>query len=418
MLQREHILLRICQALIVVIILQSIKLVNFSQFYTSHMLTNSLLHIVNMSVHILLFLLVLIFLKRKAIYTAKMLLIFSFSSYIVIACYLWQYDVNLQYYFLLTMFITCYVFDRYETSALSLIIVFQLCAFTLMQQLPAIDRTQHLETNQANIGAYLHNIAYVNALVFALSCLICALFIRSILATNWQQLSDYEERQSHLLSKLFPAELVPSLLSTCEQSPHVKTTINSPQTDFNLGPSKMQSCFVMGVIFLDLVDFTQANTKQQNTHLHWQHTYRLFAKFDEAINAFDVKRIKTNGDQYILLLGLQSRDSCNKHKALQLVDVCKALLKTSERKVRIGAAFGHVTCGIFDHNNPNFDIWGETVIRAARLEKIAKPDQILVDESTFHLSSDVVVYASPLKYELKGLGEHLVYALGNDKTLA
>jgi class 3 adenylate cyclase/preprotein translocase subunit SecG len=412
MLQVEHILLRVCQALIVVIVLQSLKLTSPFLFKSVQPYPIDVsLHITNMCTHLLVFIQVLILLKKKAIKRAKLLLIFGFSSYILIACWLWKYEVNLQYYFLLSMFISCYVFDRHKSRQLFFVISLQLVLFILMQQQTSIDMlNSQLPFKDAKIS-YLKNIAHINALVFALSCLICALFIRSILAKNWQQLKYYEATQSQLLKRLFPPELVPPLLSVFEKNLNNKGQQFSFDELNKVDLDDMQASFNMGVVFLDIVDFTRLTSKHCVKPLHWKSIYNLFSEYDEAISAFDVKRIKTNGDQYILLLGFKSQDKTPTKVALQLLEVCRALQQVSAIKVKIGAAFGPVTCGVFDPNNPNFDIWGETVIRAARLEKLAKPNQVLIDQSTFEHTSHFVDFSEPVQHSLKGLGEQLVYTL-------
>lgn len=412
--QREHIMLRICQALIVVIVLQSGKLVAASIYYPFALNSQSLqYHVLNMLMHLSCFFIVLILLKKKAVTGAKIILLLGFLSYILTACYLWHYDVNLQYYFLLSMFICCYIFDRYEMPALVAAITLCLSAFFFTQSpqiVSAHDTNLTLRQAKGEIE-YLSSIAQINAFVFALACLICALFIRRILANNWQQLQHYEQTQSRILSKLFPPELVPPLLMSFNGAQ--KSQLDKTATPDTI--NKMQSSFSMGVIFVDVVDFTQLVCQSKTAPLHWKSIYSLFSAFDEAISTFDVKRIKTNGDQYIVLLGFQSRGVEHKSIVKQMIEVASALHYVSALDLRIGVAFGPVTCGVFDHNNPNFDIWGETVIRAARLEKLARATQILVDEATFSLSPRGTTFAKAQKYSLKGLGEQNVYALQSEK---
>jgi adenylate cyclase len=428
MLQGEHIVRCICQAMIAMILLQSLKLSGSPTLYflLPH---NSLLpkvnlsslHIANMSIHLLLFIQVLILLKRKASKAAKLLLLISFCSYILVACLLWQYNVSLHYYFLLSMFISCYLFNRHEHITLAVAISLQLGLFIIMHHQTSLE-TLNNESSPTSQGlTYLESIAYINTWVFGISCVICALFVRAILAKNWQQLKKYKATQTLLLTKLFPAELVPPLL-TCIDNNDASPILIYPYSDSSGHiATSMQYCLTMGVVFLDIVDSTKliAMPKQQDTQateLNWQAMYDLFAKYDQAVKGFDAKRIKTNGDQYILLLGLNSKDETETTIALQLIEACRQLQCTSDIKVRIGAAFGPITCGVFDTNNPNFDIWGETVIRAARLEKLALPEQIIVDESLYERTTNHYDYAAHTKQSLKGLGLQNVYSLQTSIT--
>ena len=421
---RGQILLRICQAMILVICVQSFKIFNMPDFSKSHsdnigfvdvQFINSnaqFLHLLNMLFHVLLFSWVLFLLKQARITLAKYVLLLAFCSYILLASVLWQYDLHLQYYFLLSMFISCYIFDKQEKQHLIITISIQIGLFIgLHHFLPPLNELDSLM--HAN-GAYqyFHHISQVNTYVFAMSCVICALFIRKILASNWQILSQFEARQTVLLKKLFPAQLMPSLLlAQNDIQPSLKSShllLETPEDD---SENAMQTTQQMGVVFLDICQFTQLATSKLSSQESWRTIYHLFAKYDLAIAQLDAKRIKTNGDQYILLVGLNSYQIATNKTALQTVEACKQLLLTSSVNVKIGAAFGMVTCGIFDPNNPNFDIWGETVIRAARLEAIAKPNSIVVDAYLHSLTKNKENYTPGHRQNLKGLGEQLTYQL-------
>ena len=407
--KRATILLHISQAMITVICLQSIKFIGApdslyqltfdSDYITIESLNLDLLylHLLNVVVHLLLFLSVLFYLKKSRVNLAKYILLIAFTSYIFLACILWRYNLNLQYYFLLSMFVSCYIFDKNEIKALILAISAQIFLFlSLHHYLPSLYQISSQANGKTNYE-YLHNISQVNIVVFAISCVICALFIRRILAENWHILSQYEASQSALLKKLFPAQLMPSLL-------HAQ---NRPL--FKQNCTDMQTTQLMGVVFLDICQFAQLSTNKNNEEFSWQAIYRLFANYDIATQNLDAKRIKTNGDQYILLLGLHTDKGSHHLCAEQTIMACTQLLATSNTKVKIGAAFGTVTCGVFDANKPNFDIWGETVIRAARLEALAKPNCILIDSHLHALTISQFDYPPPSLKTLKGLGEQLIY---------
>lgn len=420
--KRGTILLRICQAMIAVIFVQSFKFSGAPEFQQSLDLNiefasiedlyinASYLHIINMFLHVLLFIIVLILLKKTRVKLAKYLLLSGFCSYILIACLLWQYNIKLQYYFLLSMFVSCYIFDKHEKNHLMIAIFVQIVLFiTLEELLPGLHTTSALVHANGSYD-YLRRVTQINTYVFAISCVICALFIRKILAVNWQTLTHYEANQSALLKKLFPAQLMPSLLlAQSRQSGGHEESFNAHKEVVNLDNNAMQTTQQMGVVFLDICQFTKLTTNKTNDNLGWQAIYLLFANYDLAIHQLDAKRIKTNGDQYILLVGLNSEKMSNSFTATQTIRACKQLLSASSVNVKIGAAFGSVTCGIFDPNNPSFDIWGETVIRAARLEAQAKPNNILIDIHLYTLTKTHINYSSPSLQNLKGLGKQFVY---------
>lgn len=420
--KRGTILQGICQAMIAVICAQSFKFVGAPEIsyylYLNGDFINiepisinvSFLHIVNMMLHVLLFSIVLVLLKKNRVELAKFLLLSGFCSYIFVACLLWQYNLNLQYYFLLSMFVSCYIFDKHEKRNLIIAICIQISLFVgLHHSLPSLYGLSTLILPTIAYD-YLRSVLQINTYVFVTSCVICALFIRKILATNWHTLTQYEATQRALLKKLFPAQLMPSLLlAQSEQLFNQNISSHMHNELSNKANYEMQTTQQMGVVFLDICQFTQLSTNKTNDNFSWQAIYHLFAKYDLVINQLDAKRIKTNGDQYILLVGLASDKNTDDDTAMHTILACKQLLSASNVKVKIGAAFGTVTFGVFDPNNPNFDIWGETVIRAARLEALAKPNSIIIDSHLHTLTKNHIAYAPPSLRNLKGLGKQFVY---------
>lgn len=419
------ILLRICQIVIVVIVLQSIKFSGAPEIHHDWNLSvefislerffnNTIyLHLANVFLHLSVFLIVLLLLKHDHIKLAKYVLLTTFCSYIVFACILWKFNLNIQYYLLLSMFISCYVFNKNEKPNLCLAIMIKTGLFIyLNQSLPSFHYAFN-NFSEHKTYLYLHHVSQINTYVFTISCISCALFIRKILAQNWQTLSRYEATQNALLKKVFPAQLMPSLLQIQSkqllQNDEITSFNKTSWPDLN---NTMQTSQQMGVVFVDICQFTQLTISSNNSVNNgnsWQDIYHLFAKFDLSTKHLDAKRIKTNGDQYILLVGLNSQQDSDEKTATQTIQACKQLLLASHLNIKLGAAFGSVTCGIFDANNPNFDIWGETVIRAARLEAIAEANSILVDIHLNTLTKNIFPYSSPKRVYLKGLGEQYAF---------
>jgi class 3 adenylate cyclase len=398
--KRHTIILRITQALICVVILQSCKLLLIPS--GAHALHQALQwHILNLLLHIGFFLAVIYKLKQKQIELAKYILLLSFFTYISVAACLWKVDVHLQFYFLLSMFISCYLFDQQQKYFLFGLVVLQVLLFLVFQySLPAIHQHSTIAYGQA-AQQFLDDMLMVNSAVFVLSCVICTFFIRHVLIENWQQLQCLKNTQDALLDKLFPSQLTPKLLSR-----------NTPET-------ATHSSAHLGVIFVDICDFTSmscTNLSNSSTTLDWQTTYKLFSIFDAAVHKFNAKRIKTNGDQYILLVGLHAQEmhtqdgTSQKDICKQTLHACKILRDASFVDIKIGAAFGLVRFGVFDVQCPNFDIWGETVIRAARLEACAKKNEICADDALFRISQLDSFYKIQ-QHTLKGIGKQNVHYL-------
>lgn len=398
---RSNICRSICLAMMFVSVLQSFKLVGLSQYLSAHAL---ILHLINLSAHLCLFWLVLRLLKHNQFTLARTLFIVSFCSYLSIACLLWELDLRLQYYFLLALFITSYLIDSNEKILLSLCISCQLLAFTgftwFLPELSMIQVPLLAEPLSVNFVQAMKNLALANSITFAISCCICAFFIRFTLSQNWHQLRRYESQQQALINRVFPNQMGHDLIALGEKQQN------------HLFQSK-----TMAVLFLDICGFTDGLFKQESS---WRSTYALFAEFDKLTAHLDCKRIKTNGDQYILVIGMQSqnadeRDTAKKALAAS-ISIAKhvkatAVQSTDNVRVRQGVSFGTVMFGIFDTNSPVFDVWGETVVRAARLEAFAEADQIIVDHDLHQYTCSTISYLPCVTLSLKGIGPTKTYAV-------
>jgi len=407
--------------MILVSVLQSVKLIGLSEYLSAPALR---LHILNLSAHLCLFWLVLHLLKRNQFALARTLFIGSFCSYLSIACLLWHLDLRLQYYFLLALFITSYLIDSNEKLLLLFCISCQLFAFIgftwFLPELDLIQTPKSVDGFSISFMNAMQNLALINSVTFAVSCCICALFIRLTLSQNWYQLRRYESQQKALINRIFPNRMGHDLIALDENQQN------------HLFQSK-----TMAVLFLDICGFTDGLFKQQSS---WQSTYALFAKFDKLTAHLDCKRIKTNGDQYILVIGMQSsnadeRDIANKAVAASII-IAKHLKEntykdnavknstvkdsaanansaqsTANVRIRQGVSFGTVMFGIFDTNSPVFDVWGETVVKAARLEAFAEADQIIVDHALYQHTRSTISYLPCVTENLKGIGPTKTYAV-------
>lgn len=148
------------------------------------------------------------------------------------------------------------------------------------------------------------------------------------------------------------------------------------------------------VLFTDFVDFTlvgeRLSPKELVTELD-----ECFKKFDEIIDKYNIEKIKTVGDAYIAVAGLPI--STPNHGA----EIVNAALEIAEfvtdRKqklgdltfnVRIGVNSGNVVAGIVGKKKFAYDIWGDTVNIAARMEQNSLPGRVNISEHTHELIKD------------------------------
>ena len=118
--------------------------------------------------------------------------------------------------------------------------------------------------------------------------------------------------------------------------------------------------------------------------------------------------------------GLFGNDPAQKN-ALAIINFARGMLKdiddfnaTSEVKLfmRIGINSGSLIAGVIGKTKFVYDIWGETVNVASRMESSGQTSKIHVSEQTMALTKDAVEYSDPVEMEIKGKGAMKTYFLG------
>lgn len=104
--------------------------------------------------------------------------------------------------------------------------------------------------------------------------------------------------------------------------------------------------------------------------------------------------------------------------AVKMIEFARGLLndvrefnKTSKLKfdIRIGINSGEVVAGVIGKIKFIYDVWGDTVNIASRMESLSKPGMIHVSESTYNLTKDAIPYTVGETQNVKGKGEMKTY---------
>jgi class 3 adenylate cyclase len=143
----------------------------------------------------------------------------------------------------------------------------------------------------------------------------------------------------------------------------------------------------------------------------------VFGEFDKVVNKYKLDKIKTVGDAYLLVGGLSGHYTDHPETVvLAATKMKKVMDKTRDRYVpdvdiRIGIHTGPVTAGIIGSGNYFYDIWGDTVNIANRLEDTCPPGQIQMSEETMQRVKDLF----PVKHrgvaDIKGKGEMNLFCI-------
>jgi adenylate cyclase len=148
------------------------------------------------------------------------------------------------------------------------------------------------------------------------------------------------------------------------------------------------------VMFTDFVGFTTAAEKMTPQQLV-DELHTCFKNFDEIISKYNIEKIKTIGDAYLAVSGLPNASPQHAENvvkaALEIRDFMQARHRqASDRSfhMRIGIHSGSVVAGIVGVKKFAYDIWGDTVNTAARMEQNSEPCKINISEATFGLVKD------------------------------
>lgn len=177
------------------------------------------------------------------------------------------------------------------------------------------------------------------------------------------------------------------------------------------------------VLFADLVGFSTLTGKLGPRHLV-ETLDDLFSAFDELTEAHGLEKIKTIGDAYMVLSGrIQDSVKGGQEPAVQVVELARqmvaAVAQASTRLgfdlgIRIGIHTGHVIAGVIGISRYQFDVWGEAVNVASRMESSGLPGRIQVSETTYWRVRDRFTFEPRGATAVKGYGSLETYLVVPD----
>jgi adenylate cyclase len=162
------------------------------------------------------------------------------------------------------------------------------------------------------------------------------------------------------------------------------------------------------ILFADVVDFTPLASRLDARQVVGM-LDRLFTTFDGLVDRYEVEKIKTIGDCYMVAAGVPRPRPDHAHAlaglALEMKDCARTCLPDSDLRLRIGISSGPVVAGVIGRRRFLYDLWGDTVNMASRMESHGTSDEIQITRPTWELLRDDFV-TEPLGHvDVKGKGE-------------
>lgn len=180
-------------------------------------------------------------------------------------------------------------------------------------------------------------------------------------------------------------------------------------------------CPQIGVLFADIADFTPYSARTQpDAVVTWLNV--VFSTFDELAGQHGLEKIKTIGDAYMAVSGLPTPGpddiAALAEMALSMRDAAASLPANAEMplQLRIGLHTGPAMAGVIGKQKFVYDVWGDTVNTASRLETSAAIGSIQVSQAVYLALRDRYEFEDRGLVALKGKEDMQVYCLLGRKT--
>jgi adenylate cyclase len=164
------------------------------------------------------------------------------------------------------------------------------------------------------------------------------------------------------------------------------------------------------ILFADVVDFTPWSEGLPPAEVVG-YLDRLFSHFDELAERYGLEKIKTIGDCYMVAAGVPTPRPDHAHAlALMALDMLEAMRSAEEvahvgLELRIGINSGPVVAGVIGRKRFLYDLWGDAVNTASRMESHGTPGRIQITHATHELLADEFECEPRGTIAVKGKGE-------------
>lgn len=173
------------------------------------------------------------------------------------------------------------------------------------------------------------------------------------------------------------------------------------------------------VVFADMVSFTELSDSLEPEQLV-ELLNDLYGAFDQIANQLGMEKIRTVGDSYIAVAGIPQPRKDHALRAVEMATRMRGHLSTigPERwgrpiSMRFGVHCGPVVAAVIGNEKLNYEVWGDTVNVASRMESTARPGQIQVTEAVYKEVRGRYEMTRCGAINIKGKGRMKTYLVGD-----
>lgn len=221
-----------------------------------------------------------------------------------------------------------------------------------------------------------------------------------------KRISQEKQRSDNLLLNILPEEIAEELKNT--------------------GSAQARNFSNVTIMFTDFKDFTASAAHMSAGELV-EELDHAFKHFDEIMAKYGIEKIKTIGDSYMCASGLPAEREDHAIVAAKAAQEILDFIETEKQKkiksgkvyfdIRIGLHSGPVVAGIIGIKKFSFDIWGDTVNTASRMESSGEAGKINISGSTHELIQQQFECTHRGKLPAKGKGEIDMYFINYEAKL-
>ncbi|MBK9249809.1 MAG: adenylate/guanylate cyclase domain-containing protein [Ignavibacteria bacterium] len=169
------------------------------------------------------------------------------------------------------------------------------------------------------------------------------------------------------------------------------------------------------MLFTDFKSFTKVSEQLSPQELV-DELHTCFKAFDEICGKYSIEKIKTIGDAYLAVCGLPLADEIHAENVVNAALEIREFMKNRREdlgaktfEIRIGINSGSVVAGIVGVKKFAYDIWGDTVNTAARMEQNSEAGKINISETTYSLVKDQFTCEYRGEIDAKNKGKLAMY---------